>query len=116
YYNSGDDDSAYGVATDSQNNIIVTGVSENGSDSDYYTIKYDPNGNVIWEKSYDGKDYDTACGVATDSQNNAIVTGYSYNGSKNVYYTIKYQGSAPTRNKSLPIVQILKILKLYPKE
>ncbi|KYC52766.1 MAG: hypothetical protein AMQ74_00615 [Candidatus Methanofastidiosum methylothiophilum] len=77
---------------------------------------YAADGDVLWAKSYNGGGNDTAYGVATDSQNNVIVTGELHDGSNNDYYTIKYQGSAPTRNKSLPIVQILKILKLYPKE
>ena len=40
-YDSGKDDSAFGVAVDSEGNVIVTGYStnENGN-KDYYTIKY----------------------------------------------------------------------------
>ncbi|NMC58226.1 MAG: hypothetical protein GYA51_02340, partial [Candidatus Methanofastidiosa archaeon] len=102
---------AYGIATDSYNNVIVAG----SSNFDYYTIKYDSSGNQIWAKTYDRDTTDKLAGVATDSQNNVIVTGYVYNGSNNDYYTIKYQG-VPPKSKSLPIAQILKILGLYPKE
>ncbi|HOM96086.1 MAG TPA: hypothetical protein PLK39_04505, partial [Methanofastidiosum sp.] len=66
-YDGGDEDGAKGVATDSYNNVIVTGISEiGGRRSDYCTIKYDPNGNVVWEKEYDSGFDDFANGVATD--------------------------------------------------
>ena len=52
----------YGVATDSYNNVIVTG---NGG-----TVKYSPNGNVLWfNVSLVGN------GIAVDSKGNIIITG-----------------------------------------
>ena len=79
-YSGAGNDEAFGVAVDSQNNVIVTGHSYNaGTVDDYLTIKYDSNGNVQWMKSYTGTSYDWAFGVAVDSQNNVIVTGVSYN-------------------------------------
>jgi len=65
-------DIAYGVAVDSNNNVIVTGGSYLGENYDYYTIKYDPNGNVIWNRTYDGESQDHARGVAVDSNNNVL--------------------------------------------
>ncbi|HPC81716.1 MAG TPA: hypothetical protein PL165_07675, partial [Methanofastidiosum sp.] len=50
-YDSGFDDFANGVATDSYNNVIVTGYSIIGGKIRYCTIKYDPNGNIIWKRS-----------------------------------------------------------------
>jgi len=85
---------AYGVAVDSNNNIIVTGYIRDGSSDttkDYYTIKYDPLGNVIWERRYDRGREDHPYAVAVDTNNNVIVTGSSINSSDNPdYYTIKY--------------------------
>ena len=76
------DDGFFDVAVDSQNNVVVTGLSWNacgtGGD-DYLTIKYDSNGNVKWMKIYSGTSYDWAFGAAVDSQDNVIVTGGSYN-------------------------------------
>jgi hypothetical protein len=93
-YDGGVDDYALGVATDALNNVIVTGYSRNvtAGNYDYYTIKYDPAGNVLWARSYDGVGHDWAYGVATDSLNNVIVTGSSYNATAGNYdyYTIKY--------------------------
>lgn len=93
-YDGGYEDAATGVAVDSDDNVIVTGYSEDaGGDYDYYTIKYDQNGNVLWSKAYDWDFDDEANGVAVDLQDNIIVTGYSYNATGNNtydYHTIKY--------------------------
>jgi len=82
-YDSSHSDFAYGVAVDGGDNVIVTGLSNNN----YYTIKYDSDGNELWNKSYGGG---YARGVAVDSNNNVIVTGRSHNGLNHDYYTIKY--------------------------
>ena len=90
-YDSGYDDWAQGVAVDSGDNVIVTGYTTNDDkNTDYYTIKYDKDGNEIWSKSYDGGKDDQTRGVAVDSEDNIIVTGCSFDGSTDVYCTIKY--------------------------
>jgi uncharacterized delta-60 repeat protein len=93
-YDSGYGDCASDVAVDSEDNVIVTGYTTNeAGNTDYYTIKYDKDGNEIWSKSYDGGYNDEARGVAVDSEDNIIVTGFSHNATgneKDDYYTIKY--------------------------
>lgn len=99
---------SYKVAVDSYNNIIAAGGRY--LSYDWLTKKYDPNGNKIWERSFDfAGDYDEGCAVAIDSKNDIIVTGYVTDGGGK-YYTVKYQGTPP-RSKSLPIAKILEILK-----
>ena len=99
---------SYKVAVDSYNNIIAAGGRY--LSYDWLTKKYDPNGNKIWERSFDfAGNNDEGCAVAIDSKNDIIVTGYVTNGGGK-YYTVKYQG-APPRSKSLPIAKILEILK-----
>jgi uncharacterized delta-60 repeat protein len=91
-YDGGNDDEAYGVAVDSEDNIIVTGFSRNATGNgkdNYYTIKYDKDGNEIWNKSYADGQTDQAMAVAVDSQDNIIVTGCSRNLGVH-YLTIKY--------------------------
>ena len=77
FYYTGTGEEATGVAIDSNNNIIVTGATgvNRGTSDSYFTIKYDPSGNVLWSKTYDTGGNDMARGVAADSQNNIIVTG-----------------------------------------
>jgi len=57
---------------------------------DYYTIKYDENGQKSWDVTFDSESWDEAMAVAVDSEGNVIVTGRSRNGGKFDYYTIKY--------------------------
>jgi hypothetical protein len=83
--------SAGGVTTDSQSNIIVSGsyqggfsfgangpVNANGQDG--YVTKFAPNGNCLWSKRFSdtvnkGTDIQGAGDVAVDTADNVIVTG-----------------------------------------
>jgi hypothetical protein len=81
---------AIDIAVDSSGYVYVVG------DKDYYDnlhsrtniriIKYDSDGNVIWDKIYDNYDYSYASGVAVDRQGNVYVAGNRGSG----YITIKY--------------------------
>ena len=84
-------DYAYRVATDSLNNIAVFGSSWNGANYDFTLVKYDYNGTILWNKSYNGGAYDYGYGVGCDSNNNIIATGWrgSWPDSFDIY-TIKY--------------------------
>ncbi len=88
-YDGGNDDFAGGVTTDGNHNIIVTGYSDNGTNTDYYTIKYDSNLVVITSAAYDTGFSERAYGVTVDGNNNIIVTG----GANADYFTIKYNSN-----------------------
>lgn len=97
-YDNGGIDNARHVAVDSSDNVIVTGYGDNisvGSTTvDFFTIKYDTNGNHVWNSSYDSGQNDYAYGVDVDSLDNVIVAGY--NGTFGVamdYTVIKYDSS-----------------------
>ncbi len=92
-HSSKNDDCPYKIAVDKDNNIIVTGYSNNGANNDYYTIKYNSDLKEIDSVRYNGGNNDIAQGVAIDANNNIIVTGYSNNGANNDYYTIKYNNN-----------------------
>jgi len=86
---SGGHDIATGVAVDSLDNIIVTGSSYNGTNTDYLTIKYDNNLNVLSSDIYDSGLVDVANAVTVDIDDNILVTGSR----NNDYFTIKYNGT-----------------------
>lgn len=117
-YRSGQSTLTFGVTTDSQDNIIAVGLVHNYHILDWYNwyaIKFDSSGNVIWEKLYE-REYSMGGEiVTTDSQNNIIVAGFAGGYPNNDYYTVKLEGF-PIRfpinkNKSYPMAQILNILK-----
>jgi hypothetical protein len=87
-------DQAYAVAVDSSGNVYVTGASYgNGTNFDYATIKYYPNGDTAWVRRYNGPGnaYDYASAIALDDSGNVYVTGQSDgSGSGPDYATIKY--------------------------
>lgn len=87
-FDGGSSDEARAVAVDSMNNVIVTGWSIQGTPQNYMTVKYDTNGNKIWNRTYtDGRQ---ARSVAVDSQDNIVVTGYQFDGFTDTFLTIKY--------------------------
>jgi exo-poly-alpha-galacturonosidase len=80
--NANDWDSAEDIALDSAGNVYVTGYAKHsGTDYDFVTIKYTPDGDVAWTQPYNRSstyaDYATA--IAVDSNSDIVVAGYSYN-------------------------------------
>jgi hypothetical protein len=91
-------DRGYGVAIDSQNNIIVQGwtMSFGAGSADYWTIKYNENGTQLWNRTAGGSSPDVSdfqC-IAVDSQDNIIVTGNTESfPQRNDVWTIKYDSN-----------------------
>jgi len=83
-------DTSFGVAIDSQDNVIIAGMANYSSNLSYYTIKYSSTLSKIWEKSFSSGIEDAGSAVAVDSEDNIIVTGGSSDGSSLNYSTIKY--------------------------
>jgi uncharacterized delta-60 repeat protein len=65
------------VAADSNDNIYMTGRTTTISNyNDIFLLKYDTDGNFIWERLWGGIDGDSGFGVAVDYLDNIFVTGY----------------------------------------
>jgi len=76
------EDIGYGVTTDSDNNIYVTGSTggdlDNNTNSgmaDIFLVKYNSSGTKQWTQLLGGSERDFGFGVTADSNNNIYVTG-----------------------------------------
>ncbi len=88
------DDETLDMALDSDGNVYVTGRSQgSGTGFDYYTIKYDGSGNMVWRVRYNHSNGDDeAKAIIVDSAGNVYVTGRSQgSGTGFDYATIKYE-------------------------
>jgi uncharacterized delta-60 repeat protein len=93
------DEKAHAIAVDDSGNVYVTGWSGAYPNQDYATIKYYPDGDTAWVRSYNGPgNYnDDATAIAVDGSGNVYVTGYSYgSGTGCDYATIKYYPNGDT--------------------
>ncbi len=63
---------------DGSGNIYLTGFSQNSNTNlGYVTLKYAPNGNLLWTQRFDSTNYPNATpsAMALDTSNNVVVTG-----------------------------------------
>ncbi len=89
------EDHSNAIAVDGFGNVYIAGVSFTSySGADFYTIKYNQRGDVLWSHRYNGSGngYDEATGIVVDKYGCAYVTGYSYAGALAGfdYVTLKY--------------------------
>lgn len=89
------DDISIVLRCDEDNNIYAGGTSQSTSGgNDYIVLKYDSNGNLIFEKRYSGPGYrsDIIHDLKLDASGNIYVTGESgfSTGGSSDYLTIKY--------------------------
>lgn len=86
-------DRAIKVAADGSGNVYVTGRSNNGSDDDFVTIKYNSSGAQQWIKYDDRGGRDRATAMTIDASANIYITGQSDNGNNIDFWTIKYNSA-----------------------
>lgn len=82
YANSTARDFASAVTVDASNNVYVTGESENGGDGlDYYTIKYNSGGSMLWQRRLDGLGFsDRPYAIEVANDGSVYIVGVSYRG------------------------------------
>ncbi len=96
-FDKDDEDVSNKVIVDSEGNIIVTGYTYNinSKEGDFLTIKYNTDGEEIWNVTYNGG-IDYAWDLALDSNDNIIVFGLNFSSITNEenfnfdFHLIKY--------------------------
>ena len=85
------------VTCDASGNSYVTGYSyEGASQNDIITIKYNPNGDTAWVRSYNGTSNlnDEGNGICVDNSGNVYVVGFAqYTGKAEDVVIIKYSSN-----------------------
>ena len=76
-YSEGYQDNALDIDIDSEDNVIVTGFSVEQTSCNAYTIKYDNEGNIIWNASYNSGRSDVGFYTTVDNNDDILVFGYS---------------------------------------
>ena len=89
-------DRAMSMAVDDKGYVYVTGYFEGTVEEryNYATVKYTPDGDTAWLRTYNGpgSDEDRAYAIAVDEQGNVYVTGTSW-GVMSDFATIKYDSA-----------------------
>ena len=91
-------DHAHDVATDSAGNVFVTGWIETAiGNEDCHTLKYSPEGDLLWENSYAGSATGTDYGYAltVDQNGNSYVAGFGNGTSPATFdiFVLKYDAN-----------------------
>ncbi|MDH4223009.1 MAG: SBBP repeat-containing protein [candidate division Zixibacteria bacterium] len=88
------------LKVDNFGNLYITGYKkESGAQYDYVSIKYNPDGDTVWVRTYNGPGNgdDKAYAIAVDRSGNVYVTGMSFGrGVSYDYATIKYYANGET--------------------
>jgi uncharacterized delta-60 repeat protein len=94
-------DSAYGVAVDSDDRVVVAGESYNGNNDDFAVVRYTSSG--VLDASFSsngvvkteiGTGDDKGFAVAIDSEGRIVVAGESFNGSNEDFTVVRYAGAS----------------------
>ncbi|MEZ2229928.1 MAG: S8 family serine peptidase, partial [Microcoleus sp.] len=77
-------DAAYGVALDNAGNVYLTGstrgslnASNNSGGADTFVVKYDSNGNLIWQNQFGTVANENAAGIGVDKNGDIYVSGHT---------------------------------------
>jgi hypothetical protein len=94
------EDKAYAITVDDLDNIYITGITSGlNNHSDIITLKYSPNGNLLWTQTFDGTSHgqDKGSVICTDASNNIYVAGFTTGQTSGEDYVIIKYNSAGVR-------------------
>lgn len=85
-------DSGIDIAISDSDEIYVAGSSDSysGGDTDIWLVRFDVDGNMIWNVTEGSSGEDSATGVELDSEGNVYVTGTTTSSSPQVQWILKY--------------------------
>ncbi|MCX6844704.1 MAG: hypothetical protein NTX53_20775 [candidate division WOR-3 bacterium] len=88
-----DHENAVGIAVDDEYNVLVTGTSDNGSDAQWATVKYDSAGQELWVRTRrgTGQGLNIATALTVDKKGNVFVGGAVSTDSGVSLATVKYR-------------------------
>lgn len=66
---------AFGICSDTNDNIYVAGSTPSSSGSDFFIGKLNANGAELWTGYYGGPSFDVVTGIAVDNKSNIFVSG-----------------------------------------
>ncbi len=82
---------AYKLVVTNDGGVLVAGTVFDGTSLNFMTVKYSADGQLKWEKEYDGMNGDDkALDIVADNVGNIYVSGVKGNGPTAEYATVKY--------------------------
>jgi len=85
-------DYCQGIVIDSSNNIFLGGNTRSFGldDHDFCIIKYDTNGNLLWNQTRPRSGFESCQAIALDSNNNILLAGYTYYATPGDFYLVQF--------------------------
>lgn len=97
--NYNDEDKAWGIVVDADNNIYISGhttIDFYARNTDAITLKFNSSGTLLWQSVFggNGNEQDKAWGIVVDTDGSVYIGGYTTNAYMNQnYLTVKYNST-----------------------
>lgn len=86
YFGGSNNDRSFAGLQANDGGYVITGFSESGDfditgskgSYDYWVVKLDPSGNLLWERSFGGSEVDQSRAIAKTKDNGYIIAGNSF--------------------------------------
>jgi hypothetical protein len=97
-YGGNDFEEADAITPTPDGNFIIAGRTYffNAGSDDVYLLKINPNGDMLWTKTYGGTDWDDAYAITPTSDGNFIVAGYTSSFGAGDVYLLKIKSNGDT--------------------